>query len=279
MIRINSIIDIVYKYDNYLIDQWGVMHDGISGYKHAIETINYLKKKNKNLIIISNSSKRQTSSEEKLPKLGFKKNSFNKVLTSGEMIWRLIYEKYSKLNIKKKCFHIYDNSKEDGLRFRDGLNNILFVDKIDDADFILACTPFVNMKPIDYIPILDKAIDNNLTMYCANPDFETIEKNKKQNIFCMGAIAEIYKKMGGEVIIQGKPDKSIYEEATSLIKLDKTKTIAVGDSIFHDIKGANNFSIDSILVKSGIHKDLNLINNLCKNHHISPTYIIDEFSI
>ena len=63
MIKINSISDIVDRYDNFIIDQWGVMHDGTSGYIHAIKTINYLKKKNKNLFIISNSSKRQKSSE------------------------------------------------------------------------------------------------------------------------------------------------------------------------------------------------------------------------
>ncbi len=135
------------------------------------------------------------------------------------------------------------------------------------------------MQPIDYTPLLDKAIDYNLTMYCANPDFETIEKNNNKNKFCMGTIAEIYKKMGGSVIIQGKPENDIYLETTKSIKLDKTKTVAIGDSIFHDIKGANNFSIDSILVKSGIHKDLETIKMLCKNHRIEPTYIIDEFSI
>ena len=54
------------------------------------------------------------------------------------------------------------------------------------------------MQPIDYIPILNKAFDKKLIMYCANPDFETIENNNNQNIFCMGAVAEIYKKMGGE---------------------------------------------------------------------------------
>ena len=116
-------------------------------------------------------------------------------------------------------------------------------------------------------------------MYCANPDFETIENNNNQNIFCMGTIAEIYKTMGGEVIIKGKPEKDIYIESTSSIKLDKMKTIAIGDSIFHDIKGANNFSIDSILVKSGIHKKIETINMLCKNHKISPTYLIDDFCI
>ena len=278
MIKINSILDIINRYENYIIDQWGVMHNGEVGYKHAIETINFLEKKNKNLFIISNSSKRKKSSLERLPKLGFKKNSFINVLTSGEMIWQLIHNKYFQQDYKKKCFHIYDDSKEDGLLFRDGLN-LSFVDKIDDADFILACTPFDKMQPIDYIPILDKAIENSLMLYCANPDFETIEKNNKQNIFCMGAISEIYRKMGGQVIIQGKPEVEIYMEATKSINLDKSKTIAVGDSLFHDIKGANNFFIDSILVKSGIHKNLQTINMLSKNHEIKPTYLIDSFSI
>ena len=80
-------------------------------------------------------------------------------------------------------------------------------------------------------------------MYCANPDFETVEKNNDENIFCMGAIAELYKNVGGDVVIQGKPEIDIYIESTKSIKLDKSKTIAIGDSIFHDIKGANNFSI------------------------------------
>ena len=180
--------------------------------------------------------------------------------------------------IKKKCYHIYDDTKEDGLLFRKGLD-LIFVDKIDDADFILACTPFVNMKPIEYIPILEKAVERDIIMYCANPDFETVVKNNTKKIFCMGAIAEIYTRMGGKVIIQGKPENEIYVETTKSLKLDKKRTIAIGDSIFHDIKGANNFSVDSILVKSGIHKESKIINILCKNHQISPTYLINDFSI
>ena len=278
MIAIKSLIEIIHNYENYIIDQWGVMHDGIYGFDHAIEAINYLEKKNKNLFVISNSSKRKKSSEERLPHLGFKKNSFIKIITSGEVIWNTIKREYSGMKKQKKCFHIYDERKEDGLLYREGLN-LIFTEKIEYADFILACTPFANLQPVDYIPILDKAIEKNLLMYCANPDFETIERNNDQNIFCMGAIADIYKKMGGEVISQGKPEVDVYLEASNSFNLDKSKTIAIGDSLFHDIKGANNFSIDSILVKSGIHKDLNNINNIIKNHQILPTYIIDNFTI
>ena len=278
MIKIKSILDIIDNYDNYIIDQWGVMHDGYFGYEHAIEAINYLEKKNKNLFIISNSSKRQKSSQDKLPNLGFRKNAFINILTSGEMIWKTINKNYSEFKSKKKCFHIYDDTKEDGLKFRDGLN-LTFINEIDNADFILACTPFSNMQPIDYTPILDQAVTKKLTMYCANPDFETIEKNNTENIFCMGAIAEIYKKMGGDVISNGKPNHTIYIEATKSVNLDKSRTVALGDSLFHDIKGANNFNINSVLIKSGIHKDQNNINKIIKNHQITPTYLINDFTI
>ncbi len=127
--------------------------------------------------------------------------------------------------------------------------------------------------------MLSKAKDKNLIMYCANPDYETIDVNNNTNIFCIGAIAEIYKKMGGEVIIRGKPNKEIYIETTKSINLKKNRTLAIGDSLFHDIKGASDFNIDSLLVISGIHKDLNIIYKLIKNHQISPTYLINSFTV
>ena len=275
---INSIKEIIDCYDNFIIDQWGVMHNGSIGFDHAVEAINYLHKKNKNLFIISNSSKRENSSIDKLPNLGFKKELFVKVLTSGEMIWNNLNKEYSNISIKKKCFHIFDDSKEDGLKFREGLN-FDFTVNVYEADLILACTPFANMQPIEYVPILDKALDKKLIMYCANPDFETIEYKNDKNIFCMGTIAEMYKKMGGKVIIQGKPEIDIYIETTKSINLNKIRTLAIGDSLFHDIKGANNFEIDSILVQSGIHKNIMNINKIIKNHSILPTYLIKNFTV
>ena len=120
MKKIKSIDEIINDYDNFIIDQWGVMHDGTFGYEHAFNSINLLNSNNKNLFIISNSSKRSKSSIDRLPKLGFKKNSFINTVTSGEMIWQLLKKKYLDDKNKKNCFHIYDEEKEDGLDFRDG---------------------------------------------------------------------------------------------------------------------------------------------------------------
>ena len=68
-------------------------------------------------------------------------------------------------------------------------------------------------------------------MYCANPDFETVESNSNNNVFCMGAIGEIYKKMGGNVIIKGKPDVSIYTETTNQINLEKKTCLMIGPGL------------------------------------------------
>ena len=91
---------------------------------------------------------------------------------------------------------------------------------------------------------------------CANPDFVSPGRNPGETNICMGTIAELYKNMGGEVFILGKPSCEIYEESTKKISnIDKSKILAVGDSIHHDIAGANNFGIDSLLITSGIHHD------------------------
>ena len=282
---INGIKDIVKLYDTFILDQWGVMHDGINGYDHAIECVNYLKKNNKNIIIISNSSKRKLSSIKRLPNLGFNQNMFDELITSGEMVWQQIS---SSLNYYgkdlNKCFHMFNESKEDGFEFRDGLNNITFVADIENADFILACTPYENSTPIDYIPALKLASDKNLLMFCANPDFETIEKDHS---FCMGTIADLYEHMGGKVVILGKPSKIIYQEATKNLDQNLSKIVAIGDSLLHDIQGAKNFGIDSVLITSGIHKEIFLQKNYSWNNHIKinkkldipPTYICNIFAI
>ena len=120
---IKNITEIIHLYDVFILDQWGVMHDGVNGYDHAIQSVHKLIKENKKLIIISNSSKRKISSVNKLKILGFDKNNFIEVMTSGEMIWQELNNSidiYGK-NLRN-CFHIYDTSKEDGLGFREGLN-------------------------------------------------------------------------------------------------------------------------------------------------------------
>ncbi len=286
---ISGINEIIHLYDFFILDQWGVMHDGKYGYDHAIKSVDKLIKENKKLIIISNSSKRRSNSISKLKFLGFDKNNFIEVMTSGEMIWQELFNSIKNYGVNlKNCFHIYNDSVSDSLDFIKDLDGFNFVNNIEKSDFILACTPFKNTLPIDYIPILTHALKLDLIMFCANPDFITIEYNKNEANYLIGTIAEMYKYMGGKVIILGKPSKKIYLESCKIIKdEDLSKIVAIGDSLDHDIKGAINFGIDSVLISSGVHKDLfgeNLqkgLNNIANNNNydFNPTYLCRNFSL
>ena len=117
-------------------------------------------------------------------------------------------------------------------------------------------------------------------------NFETVENTSNNKIICMGAVAELYKDFGGTVFIMGKPSIDIYNEATKKIdNLDKKKIIGIGDSIFHDIKGAINFGIDNLLITSGIHSSLFNSENPCWDENdnelykfnFKPTYLCSKF--
>lgn len=51
------------------------------------------------------------------------------------------------------------------------------------------------------------------------------------------------------VCLAGKPDKAPFLRAASLMGLEKDQVVVVGDSVFTDIRGANNSGMRSILVK------------------------------
>jgi len=85
MTFIDSISDIADDYDLFLLDMWGVMHDGSKPYASVLETVKKLKENGKEMIILSNSSKRSDSSVRSLKKLGFDTSDFSQIITSGEV--------------------------------------------------------------------------------------------------------------------------------------------------------------------------------------------------
>jgi len=287
---IKGLSDVIDQYNIFILDQWGVMHNGEKGYDHAIRSVEKLYELQNDIIIISNSSKRKEATTKKLPKLGFNPRHFHEIMTSGEMIWQSLSSINNKFmnKLNNNCYHIYDKSTEDNKNYVEGLEKINIVTKLEDADFILACTISSGASTTDYIPLLTKALEKKIPFVCANPDYETVENNSDKLNICMGTISELYKSLGGETFSLGKPKIDIYIESTKKInKLDKTKVLAIGDSIFHDIKGANKFGVDSLLITSGIHQsnfdkekpEWNTNINKLKNIGITPTFLCSKFQL
>lgn len=83
--------DIIDRYDVFILDMWGVMHDGIKPYDGVLDVVKQLRMAGKELIVLSNSSKRHDHSIRMLEKLGFQPtHDFTKVITSGEVTFQIL---------------------------------------------------------------------------------------------------------------------------------------------------------------------------------------------
>ena len=81
---IHSFSEIINQYDGFILDQYGVMHNGSNALPGSIECIRELKDRGKKLIVLSNTSSPSAVALRKLPKLGFNKEWFVGAVTSGE---------------------------------------------------------------------------------------------------------------------------------------------------------------------------------------------------
>ena len=81
---INGLSEIYNKYDTFLIDLWGVIHNGIKPYPEALEVLKNLKKVNKKFIFISNAPRPSINVKNFLIKLKMDKDLLDNVFTSGE---------------------------------------------------------------------------------------------------------------------------------------------------------------------------------------------------
>ena len=132
---------------------------------------------------------------------------------------------------------------------------------LEQADYII-CTGLFDDETEsaeDYRDTLLKALARKLTLVCANPDI-VVERGDRL-IYCAGAVAELYRELGGEVIFYGKPHRPIYERAMALAAERRGKptelgrVLAIGDSVRTDLTGAHAFGIDLLFVTRGIHSE------------------------
>ena len=228
------------KYDTFFIDLWGVIHNGIQVYPGAIDVLENLNKLNKRFVLMSNAPRPSKNVQDFLVKLNINKSLIKNVFTSGEAALKSL-----KQNKFGKNFYHLGPKRDSGLY--SGFENNK--KDIENADFIL-CTGFLdgNENSLDYYKnLLERK--THLSMICTNPDL-TVYRGKEEE-YCAGTLAEVFKKLGGKVIYFGKPHPEIYNFC---IRKNET-VLVIGDNIRTDIKGANNMKLDSLFITNGIHKD------------------------
>jgi HAD superfamily hydrolase (TIGR01459 family) len=271
---INGIEDIINKFDTFILDQWGVLHNGGNAFAEAVSALEFLKQHNKKVVILSNSGRTKTFSYSRLADSGISRDLYLDVLTSGDhMRHNFKSGKFQHLGTNP-LFFTWDN---DSSVLEDcGLTNT----NIEDASFILCCG--VDRGDIEhYMADLELACQRNLELVVSNPDLVAMTADGSLKT-CPGAIAKVYEEMGGTVHWHGKPQLDIYTMCKELVG-GWENAIAVGDSMEHDMAGANAASISSLFISSGIHNaeitDRQSIVRLSRKFSVTPSHCLDWFKI
>ena len=103
-----GISDISDSYSGFIIDQWGVLHDGVRSFDGVVDCLRQLKDRRKYVIILSNSGKRAENNALRMADLGISPDLYDKIITSGEITWQGLNsqsEGYFK-DIGKRCILI-----------------------------------------------------------------------------------------------------------------------------------------------------------------------------
>ena len=93
MKELNHLEDIYEKYDSFIIDLWGVMHNGITLNPNAIKAVDKLKKNSKKIVFLSNAPRPSSKVIDFLLKMKMDRKYLEHVMTSGEAAMRAINQK------------------------------------------------------------------------------------------------------------------------------------------------------------------------------------------
>lgn len=247
-VRVAGLSDIADGYDLFLVDQWGVLHDGASPYPGALDALGLLTELGKPVVILSNSARRVDYGIERMAEIGIPRDMYANLVTSGEETWQHLRHRPDAFyrSLGRRCL-LYSWGGDRGLTH--GVD-VETVDSVEQADFILNAG--TNREPIEwYVPELSAGVGHGLPMICANPDLVSVTP-EGELIITPGTVARKYEELGGYVRWHGKPDRSVYETCFALYPRAE-RILGIGDSLHHDVAGARGAGIDCLFVAGGIH--------------------------
>ncbi|MBD24971.1 MAG: TIGR01459 family HAD-type hydrolase [Candidatus Marinimicrobia bacterium] len=250
---ISGLKEVADLFDAFILDLWGLIHDGERLYPPSTETFRKIKASGRKTLLLSNAPRRAHALTDAMTKMGLRRELYGEVLSSGEATRDELIARtdpfFSGLGVN--AYHL--GPERDRSIFED--TKIQIVGAIEAGDFIVNTGPVELDHSVDvYEDILSTARAKNMPMVCANPDLVVIRGGVP--IVCAGAIARKYEALGGQVVYRGKPDPAIYAFAAKRLGItDMTRIAVVGDALETDVKGAAAAGMPSIWCTGGIHAE------------------------
>jgi HAD superfamily hydrolase (TIGR01459 family) len=299
MQRLTSLTEILDRFDAFLCDLWGVIHDGEHLYPNVLETLEMLNEAGKPVMFLSNAPRTADSVIQKMKTMGVRREWYLSALTSGEAAQRYLLD-MPNYAVSENAFLLggyYYQGLESDAAMLEGLPQPR-VKTIEEATFILNGNFDYHGQPLEEIlPRLQTASARGLPMLCINPDLEVVKQDGTQ-ILCAGFLAGEYEKLGGKVGYIGKPHPLVFEMASDELSgylLEaitdnpskrevagavgfgavtapfKNKIAMIGDNLLTDIKGGKAAGLATVLVTQGVHQGQPIPPEL------APDYLISSF--
>jgi HAD superfamily hydrolase (TIGR01459 family) len=275
------------QYGGFILDVWGVIHDGVALFPGVADCLEQLHKRGKRFCMLTNAPRRAYAVASAMQKMGVPEPFTRDIVTSGEACHEALKARTDPwfARLGKCCLHI---GPERDLSLLDGLDLTVTKDPAA-ADFIVNTGPWRDEETVaDYEPVLAACAARRLPMVCANPDLAVVRGGKR--IICAGALARRYEQMGGDVRDYGKPHPAIYDVCLQRLGIaDRARVLAVGDSLRTDIAGAEAAGIPAALVLGGLHAedfgavagrqpDLAKVEAACKAANVRPGVLVPAFT-
>ena len=243
------------EFDGFIVDLWGVVHDGVTPYPGAVDCLLRLRDAGKRVVMLSNAPRRNHAAQALMRQMGIADDLYTDILTSGEAVYRHLRDRPDAwwTALGSRVFHIgpaRDRNVLEGL-------DLGITEKPDQASCVLNTGPDDHCNPTDIMEfeaVLAECHAARLPMVCGNPDLEVVRGGVR--VLCAGSLAARYQELGGDVRSLGKPDAAIYASVIETLGLPLHRIIAVGDSLRTDIAGAAGIGIASCWVLGGLHGDL-----------------------
>ncbi len=282
---LENIQPLLAQYQHFIVDLWGVLHDGTHPYPQALSALQTLKQNGRQIILLSNAPRRAVKAQETLRALGFMDDLYDAILTSGEASFHAIRRDYP----EAPYFYIgpeKDRDLPEGLRGRE-------VPTPKQAEYCLVTGYDYFGEPFESkLPQAKAALEAGLPMICANPDRKVV-RQAGEIMCCAGLLGEWYQQQGGQVTFYGKPYHHVYDECLASFRrlsgrdVSPSSICCIGDGPHTDIAGANRAGMASLLVTGGIMKahyaphtspEAITAHAAAADHPDEiPTYIIDAF--
>lgn len=248
---LDGIATLADRYDGFILDLWGVVHDGRQPYPGVAEALGALKRRGKRIAFLSNAPRRAHVVESLLAGMGLDRALWDATITSGELAWRLLENPAAAGYGRRAVFIGMPDKDLSVVEDRE----IELVQDPGQADFILNTGPLPergrdSIEP--YRAQLEACARHRLPMLCVNPDRYVMVGDQK--VICAGALADLYVTLGGPAAREiGKPDAAAYPPVLEALRItDRARVVAIGDSPHTDLAGAQAAGIDAVWALTGL---------------------------